>query len=70
MKTLDIGTWLEEKEVALIKKELIKTFGDENVSCENKAQYLNSVLSFSLMRGISKKELIESAEFALWGWEV
>lgn len=66
MKTLNIGTWLEKNEVDLIKKELIDEFGDENVSCEDKAQYLGSVLSFSTMRGLSKKDLIKAAEFALW----
>ena len=65
MRTLDVGSWLNKKEVALVKKKLIEDFDDENVSCEDKAQYLDSILAFSLMRGLSKKNLIESSEFAL-----
>lgn len=65
VKKVNLGTWLEEEEVDAIAERLNEDFGEENVFVKSGAQYFNSIVNFSLMRGENLKELEESATMAL-----
>ncbi len=65
MRELALGSWITEKEAEIIGKALEKEFGEENVYVEKKAQYIDSTLKFSMMRGIGRDKLLEVASEAL-----
>lgn len=65
MRKIGIGTWLTKRQAEIVAESLVEEFGENNVSWNGEACYLNSIAQFSVNRGISLKNLIQEANFAL-----